>query len=126
MPRIELENLSVTYLDRKHHEYPALKNISGCFESESINVITGASGSGKTTLLRAIAGQFDFDGIIRFDDTNISNPSLAYKENIAYIDQQNFLFQNKIIYDILAFPLKQQHKKPNKSRYMTGITLQSI
>ncbi len=114
MPNIELENLSVTYLDRKRNEYPVLKNISGCFESGSINIITGASGTGKTTLLRAIAGQLDFDGTVRFDGKDVSTPSSAYKENIAYIDQQNFLFQNKIIYDILAFPLKQQYKKANE------------
>lgn len=114
MPNIKFENLSVTYLDRKRNEYPALKNISGYFESGSINIITGVSGSGKTTLLRAIAGQLDFDGVIKFDDKDISSPSLAYKENIAYIDQQNFLFQNKIVYDILAFPLKQQHKKADE------------
>ena len=114
MPRIELDNLSVTYLDKKHNEYSVLKNISGYFESGSINIINGASGTGKTTLLKAIAGQLDFDGAVRFDDKNISNPSLIRKENVAYIDQDNFLFQNKIVYDILAFPLKQQHIKSDE------------
>ena len=112
MPKIELENLSVTYLDRKHKEYPVLKNVSGFFDSGSINVITGVSGVGKTTLLRAIAGQFDYDGTILFDGGDILKPSAKY--NIAYIDQQGFLFQNKIVYDILAFPLKQQRKKPEE------------
>lgn len=114
MPKIELENLSVTYLDRKHNEYPVLKNISGYFESGSINVISGASGTGKTTLLRAIASQFDYDGVIRFDGVDVLKQSKNEKTSIAYIDQQNFLFQNKIVYDILAFPLKQQHKKPDE------------
>ena len=114
MPNIELENLSVTYLDKKKNEYPVLKDISGCFESESINVITGTSGSGKTTLLRAIAGQFDYDGVIKFDGEDVSDPKVARKLGIAYIDQQHFLYQNKIVYDILAFPLKEQHKKPNE------------
>lgn len=111
MPKIEIDNLSVTYLDRKHKEYPVLKNVSGCFESESINVITGASGTGKTTLLRAIASQFDYDGTIRFDGVDTSNLSKADRGSVAYIDQKTFLFENKIVYDILAFPLKQQHKK---------------
>ena len=114
MPKIELENLSITYLDKKHNEHPALKSISGSFEDGSINVIAGDSGTGKTTLLRAIAGQLDYDGTIRFDGTVISSPSMAQKANIAYIDQEGFLFKNKIVYDILAFPLKEQHLKPNK------------
>lgn len=111
MPKIEFENLSITYLDRKRNEYPVLKNVSGCFESGSINVIAGASGTGKSTLLKAIAGQLDFDGVLRFDGNEIKNPSQVRKENIAYIDQEGFLYQNKIVYDILAFPLKQQHLK---------------
>ena len=114
MPKIEIDNLSVTYLDRKHKEYLVLKNVSGCFESESINVITGASGTGKTTLLRAIASQFDYDGTIRFNGVDTSNLSKADRGSVAYIDQKTFLFENKIVYDILAFPLKQQHKKADE------------
>ena len=114
MSKIELENLSVTYLDKKRNEYPVLKSVSGYLERGSINVITGASGSGKTTLLRAIAGQFDFDGTVKFDGKEISSPSAVNKQNVAYIDQQHFLFENKIVYDILAFPLKQQHQKADE------------
>lgn len=114
MSRIEIENLSVTYLDRKRNEHPVLKNIFGCFESGTVNIITGASGVGKTTLLKAIAGHFDYDGTVRFDGKDVLTMSITEKGSIAYICQQTFLFQNKIVYDILSFPLKQQRKKPEE------------
>ena len=116
MPAVRIENLSVTYVDRKKNLTNALSDFSCEFLSNKINVIVGESGCGKTTLLRAICQQFDYDGEIYFDDKNVDRIPLK-ERNIAYVDQNIFLFSHMIVYDLLAYPLKQQKLKSDDIDY---------
>jgi zinc/manganese transport system ATP-binding protein len=50
-PAIRLEDVTVGY-DRE----PALRQVSGSFESGSLTAVMGPNGAGKTTLLKAICG----------------------------------------------------------------------
>ena len=110
MPLVKVDNLSVTYIGRKKQLTTALTNFSCEFLSNKVNVIVGESGCGKTSLLRAICQQFEYDGEIYFDDKNV-NKILLKNKNIAYVDQNIFLFNHMIVYDLLAYPLKRQKLK---------------
>ena len=106
MPLVKVDNLFVTYIGRKKQLTTALTNFSCEFLSNKVNVIVGESGCGKTTLLRAICQQFEYDGEIYFDDKNVNKIPLKNR-NIAYVDQNIFLFNHMIVYDLLAYPLKK-------------------
>ena len=116
MPNIKIENLSVAYVDRKKNTVEALTDFSCEFPSNKISVIVGCSGCGKTTLLRAICQQFEYDGDIYFDDINVNKIKLKDR-NIAYVDQNLFLFSHMIVYDLLAYPLKQLKLKSDVIDY---------
>ncbi|MCQ3035211.1 MAG: ABC transporter ATP-binding protein [Bacilli bacterium] len=113
MSNIQIKDLSVTYLLRKKNTCVALESLNADFYDGKINVILGPSGCGKTTLLRAIAQQFAYDGEILFDGVNVSTIKNKNR-NISYVDQNLFLFGNMIVYDLLAFPLKQQRIKADE------------
>lgn len=116
MPEVKIENLSVIYIGSKKSLITALSNFSCEFLSNKINVIVGESGCGKTTLLRAICQQFEYDGDIYFDDKNVDQIPLK-ERNIAYVDQNLFLFSHMIVYDLLAYPLKQLKLKSDAIDY---------
>ena len=116
MPLVKVENLSVTYIDRKKNQYTALSDFSCDFISNKVNVIVGESGCGKTTLLRAICQQFDYDGKIYFDDKDVDKLSLKERK-IAYVDQNLFLFSHMIVYDLLAYPLRRLKIKSDDIDY---------
>ena len=116
MPLVKVENLSVTYIDRKKNQCTALSDFSCDFISNKVNVIVGESGCGKTTLLRAICQQFDYDGKIYFDDKDVDKLSLKERK-IAYVDQNLFLFSHMIVYDLLAYPLRRLKIKSDDIDY---------
>ena len=107
MPKIEVKDLTVIYLGKKNQETVGLEHFNATFEDKKINVILGESGCGKTTLLNAIAQAFDYDGQILFDGEDTRNFTLK-ELNMAYINQDFFVFPNKTVYESLAFPLKMQ------------------
>ena len=107
MPRIDVKDLTVIYLGKKNQETVGLEHFNAIFEDKKINVILGESGCGKTTLLNAIAQAFNYDGQILFDGEDTRNFSLK-ELNMAYINQDFFVFPNKTVYESLAFPLKMQ------------------
>lgn len=116
MPAVIIKNLSVTYVGRKKQLTTALSDFSCEFISNKVNVLVGESGCGKTTLLRAICQQFEYDGEIYFDDKNVDQIPLK-ERNIAYVDQNLFLFSHMIVYDLLAYPLKQLKIKSDDIDY---------
>lgn len=107
MPKVVIKDLSVIYLDRRNKETIGLDHFNATFEDKKINVVLGESGCGKTTMLNAIAQVFNYDGEILFDNEEIRKSSLR-DLNIAYINQEFFIFPNKTVYESLSFPLKMQ------------------
>ena len=109
MPNININNLTVKYIDKKT-ETIALDNISLSFEDKKISVIVGFSGSGKTTLLHTIAGLLGYPnqeiyGDIYFDDTDVTGLSTKDR-NISMVSQSFSVYPHLTIYDNIAFPLK--------------------
>ncbi len=109
MPFLELQKLSVSYLNKKTKEETlALKGVSHSFKSDSFTVILGPSGSGKTSLLRAVAGLVPSKGEVLCDGVPLFSLPLAMRQ-IAYVSQEYALYPHLSVFDNIAFPLKAIH-----------------
>lgn len=97
LPEISLENVSFQYGDRV-----VLDNKDYSFRAGGKYAIMGESGSGKTTLTKIIMGLLPgYSGRVRYgalEQQDVDLDSL-YKQ-IAYVDQQVYLFQDTVRYNI--------------------------
>ena len=96
---IELSDVTFSYLGE---EEPAADHISVKVPSGTMLALVGPSGSGKSTAAKLIAGYWDADGGNIFiggkSISEISQQSL--NKNIAYVDQDTFLFDTSIMENI--------------------------
>lgn len=97
IPEIRFENVSFRYGDR-----PVLASKSYVFRAGCKYAVTGESGSGKTTLVKIILGLLpDYTGNVWYGDQE--QRSLCVKslyERIAYVEQQVYLFQDTVRFNI--------------------------
>ncbi len=91
---IEISNLNFAYDSGK----PILKNVNMKFESGKKYGIIGESGCGKTTLFKLLVGMLEnYDGKIEYDGIELSSLNKQdIRENIAYIDQSVYIFNDSI------------------------------
>ena len=96
---IELSDVTFSY---SGEEEPAADHISVKVPSGTMLALVGPSGSGKSTAAKLIAGYWDADGGNIFiggkSISEISQQSL--NQNIAYVDQDTFLFDTSIMENI--------------------------
>lgn len=96
---IELSDVTFSYSEE---EEPAADHISVKVPSGTMLALVGPSGSGKSTAAKLIAGYWDADGGNIFiggkSISEISQQSL--NKNIAYVDQDTFLFDTSIMENI--------------------------
>ena len=95
---IVLENVSFSYESEK----PLLKNINLSNPENSITAFVGPSGGGKSTITKLIAGFWDVtNGTVKLDGTDIRKiPLSQLMDNIAYISQDNYLFDETVLENI--------------------------
>ena len=97
IPEIRLENVSFRYGDR-----PVLKDKNYTFRAGGKYAVMGESGSGKTTLTKIILGLLPgYTGNVWYgkqEQTDINTESLYH--HIAYVDQQVYLFQDTLRFNI--------------------------
>ena len=105
MPSIVVENLKVTYRDKKNGENEVIDGLFANFEGDGINVIAGESGCGKTTLLRAVAGLIPYEGKIFFDGADVSDLK-PHERGLSLVSQEYVLYSHMTLFDNIAFPLK--------------------
>ncbi|PIE97487.1 MAG: ABC transporter ATP-binding protein, partial [Treponema sp.] len=91
---IEISNLNFAYDSEK----PILKSVNMKFESGKKYGIIGESGCGKTTLFKLLVGMLEnYDGKIEYDGVELSKLNKTdIRENIAYIDQSVYIFNDSI------------------------------
>ena len=79
-----------------------LHGISLNIKQGTVNALVGPSGSGKSTIAKLIASFWDVDsGSISFGGVDIRNiPLVDYNRNIAYVSQDNYLFDETIMDNI--------------------------
>ena len=96
---IEFKNVSFSYIEG----VKVLKDISFKAKPDQITAFVGPSGSGKSTIAKLIAGFWDNDsGEILIE--GIENKNLPFEDlmgEIAYVSQDNFLFNKSIRENLL-------------------------
>lgn len=97
IPAITLQDVSFQY-----GEHPVLQNKNLRFKAGGKYAILGQSGSGKTTLLKIILGLLPgYGGEVRYGDFEQRSISLdSLYRHVAYVDQQVYLFQDTMRYNI--------------------------
>ncbi|MBN1302871.1 MAG: ABC transporter ATP-binding protein [Anaerolineales bacterium] len=98
MATIQLENISVTFMDRessnlaKYKKITALDNINLTIPNGKTFVFIGPSGCGKTTLLRTVAGlERNYIGQIYYDGVDMRKTP-AQKRHIGMVFQSYALY----------------------------------
>ena len=112
---IELDNVSKIYDD---NGVRALHNVSLKIKQGEFAFIVGTSGSGKSTLLKLLLKEEDVtDGKIFINNKDITNLPRKYvpylRREIGMVFQDFRLFENKTVYENVAFAMKVVNK-PNK------------
>lgn len=92
---IEMEHVSFAYEEEKGN---VLSDISFTIKQGTMNAFVGPSGSGKSTVTKLIARFWDVQkGSIRIGEKDIKLIPLAQiSDHIAYVSQDNFLFDDTI------------------------------
>ena len=102
--RLELKNeillRNVSYKYPGTDEY-AVRNIHLSIPKGSVVAFVGASGAGKTTLVDLILGLLEPEaGAIEVDGCDITENLRGWMKNIGYIQQSNYLFDERIFRNI--------------------------
>ena len=85
-----------------YKEQEVLHGINLTIKEGTVNALVGPSGSGKSTIAKLIASFWDVDGgEVLYGGVNIKNIPLAeYNKNIAYVSQDNYLFDETVMENI--------------------------
>lgn len=114
VPKVKLEHVSMKY-QTIDGETEALENISLSIQEGEFVSIVGPSGCGKSTLLSLIAGLLQpTSGKIFID----GEPAQANNRKIAYMLQQDYLFEWRNIYKNVILGLEIQNKNKQEARQM--------
>ena len=97
IPFISIENLSFSYGERN-----VFKDINYTFSAGKKYALLGKSGSGKTTLVKTILGLLpEYSGNILYGEIEQRSVNLESLYNkVAYVDQQVYLFQDTLRFNI--------------------------
>ena len=95
---IEFRNVTFSY----DNENDALRDISLTIPEGKVTALVGHSGSGKSTVAKLIAGFWDVnDGELIIGGQNVRDiPLEVQTECIAYVEQNNFLFDETVMENI--------------------------
>lgn len=93
---IKLQNVTFSY--QSDSEKLALKDINITIKPGSVTALVGPSGSGKSTISKLIAGFWDVkEGEVLIGGINLKNiPQNKLSQSIAYVAQDNYLFDDTI------------------------------
>lgn len=95
---LQMTDVSFGYSD----EEEVLHSISLTIEPDTVTALVGPSGSGKSTIAKLLASFWDVSsGSITFGGVDIRNlPLDYYSRQIAYVTQDNYLFDETIMENI--------------------------
>lgn len=95
-------NIHLNHVNFAYREKDVLKDITLTIESNSVTAFIGPSGSGKSTIAKLIASLWEVTkGSIRIGDIDIKEIPLEQLNNmIAYVSQDNYLFNDTVLNNI--------------------------
>ncbi len=109
-------SIVISHLTKTYGAQKALDNIS--FETGSNHIIgfLGPNGAGKSTTMKILTGILPFQsGICAVNGINICQSPLEAKKNIGYLPENNPLYTEMYVREILAFEARvHQLKEPKK------------
>lgn len=96
---IRFQNIGFQYTD----DIDVIKDISFLITEKSRTGIIGKSGCGKTTLMKLLSRLYEpTQGRIFIGDVDICEFDLdSYRENIYYVDNSPFMFENTLRYNLI-------------------------
>ena len=106
MNNIVFKKVSVFYQVKKDY-INALDEVDVVFENGKTSVIIGPTGSGKTSLIKCLTGQLTYQGDIFLGDRKLEEIKVKDR-NFSYVNQNISLYPKMIVYDNIAFPLRNQ------------------
>ena len=85
-----------------YNETEVLHGINLTIKEGTVNALVGPSGSGKSTIAKLIASFWDADsGAVTYGGVDIKSIPLSdYNKNIAYVSQDNYLFDETVMENI--------------------------
>lgn len=108
--------LRVENLSKKFDNFE-LNNISFNLEEGFIMGLMGPNGSGKTTLIKLIMGLLQPDeGKIYFKGKNISENPIEFKENIGFVYDNLYFYENLKVRDFMSV-VSGFYKNFNKNKF---------
>lgn len=109
---IQIEQMTKTYGSQK-----AIDNISFSTGSNRIIGFLGPNGAGKSTTMKILTGILPFDsGKISVNGINPQENTLAAKSQIGYLPENNPLYLDMYVYEILEFEANVHQIKNKASR----------
>lgn len=120
---IEVRNLTKVYASQK-----AVDNISFKTGSNHIVAFLGPNGAGKSTTMKLLTGILaPNNGTVLVNGLDVKHEPILAKRNIGYLPENNPLYLDMYIQELLAFEADVQGVKDKKSRVdeviaMTGLT----
>lgn len=89
------------------HNKKILNDVSCTISPNSFCAIVGGSGAGKTTLMNAISGfEPEFEGTITWGGLDVKKDFKKLKSMIGYVPQQDILYENLALWDMLKYSAK--------------------
>jgi ATP-binding cassette subfamily C protein len=108
---IDLQSISYKYPNSDDY---AVRNIDLTIPKGAVIAFVGASGAGKTTLVDIILGLLTPEtGTIKVDGRDIYDNIRGWMKNIGYIQQSNYLFDERIFRNI-AFGIPDDEVEDDK------------
>lgn len=110
---LKIKNVYKSYIKDKL----ALSDVNLEIKEGEIFAFIGHNGAGKTTMIKSIVGLIPFDsGTIELGDLNIVNEPKLFKNNIAYIPDTPFLYDNLTGAQFLNFISSIYKLDPNNTK----------
>lgn len=122
--KAKISDYSVTLSDVTfgYHEKEILHGVNMSIESGTVNALVGPSGSGKSTIAKLIASLWDVkSGSIKIGGVDIRDlPAEEYNRKVAYVSQENFLFDDTIRENIRMGNLNASDEEVEKAAKECG------
>ena len=109
---IEVTNLTKMYASQK-----VLDSISFCTKSNHIIGVLGPNGAGKTTTMKILVGILTAnEGLVKVDNIDIRQQRILAKKHIGYLAENNPLYADMYIRELLTFEAQVHQLKAISSR----------